>query len=588
MPHAMVKICTLIAVLTLFLSPAALAQNALTPVTLQLKWLHQFQFAGYYMAKELGLYEKAGFDVTFREARPGQEPIEEVLSGRAQFGIGTTDLLLLRAEGHPVVVLANIFQHSPLGLMVKQSDDLLNIHQVATREMMIEAHSAELFAYFTKEGVDLSRLKLKDHSFRVEDLIEDRVEAMSVYVTDEPYKMEKEGIDYHLLRPISSGIDFYGDNLFTMEQTIANDPEGVARFVEASKQGWTYAMAHPNEAISVIVEKYNSIKTPSHLRFEAEAMDGLVLSHVVETGYMNPLRWDQIVQAYKNLGYLPQNFALENFIFSPEDKLMPDWLLKVLIFGAGFLLLASLLSLYVMRVNLRLRQSREALKEANAQKEVLMSVMGHDMKSYIFSIRRYGEMLAHQADTMKEDLLLKHARQVLKLVDGAFNLMDNLLQWGLYKQKKDTLSPEIFDLRPIIEKNMAFFKHHAAEKQIELNFKMEGDARISANSWVLDTVIRNILDNAFKHTPEGGEITITLNRDGLLIIEDNGPGLAFAEAFHISDMEELDMKDSFMGSHSGAGLALCKTLLKRFDASISIHNRPDRKGARVQVALKTT
>lgn len=78
-------------------------------VKLQLKWKHQFQFAGYYAAIEKGFYKEAGLEVELIEARPGIDPIQSVLDGKADFGVGTTDLVLHRKKGQPVVVLAVIF-----------------------------------------------------------------------------------------------------------------------------------------------------------------------------------------------------------------------------------------------------------------------------------------------------------------------------------------------------------------------------------------------------------------------------------------------------------------------------------------------
>ena len=75
-------------------------------VTLQLKWKHQFQFAGYYAAQAKGYYREAGFDVTIREAQEGHDPADIVLAGEAQYGVGSSELVLRRAKGHPVVVLA--------------------------------------------------------------------------------------------------------------------------------------------------------------------------------------------------------------------------------------------------------------------------------------------------------------------------------------------------------------------------------------------------------------------------------------------------------------------------------------------------
>ena len=85
--------------------------HALDTVTLQLKWSHAFQFAGYYAAKEKGYYRDAGLDVDIQEASPGDDPLKIVLGGKAQYGVGNSSLLLVRNAGQPVVVLATILRH---------------------------------------------------------------------------------------------------------------------------------------------------------------------------------------------------------------------------------------------------------------------------------------------------------------------------------------------------------------------------------------------------------------------------------------------------------------------------------------------
>lgn len=127
-------------------------------VTLQLKWKHQFQFAGYYAAVAQGYYREAGLDVTLREAEPDKDPVEEVLQGRAEFGVGTSELALLRSQGKPVVVLAVIYQHSPLVLLARRADGVGDLQALAGQPVMIEPQSAELFAYFKNEGVDRAKL----------------------------------------------------------------------------------------------------------------------------------------------------------------------------------------------------------------------------------------------------------------------------------------------------------------------------------------------------------------------------------------------------------------------------------------------
>ena len=110
--------CHALAAVTLLFG--AMPLWAQTPLTLQLKWSHGFQFAGYYAAQEKGFYREAGFDVRLVEVRPGLNVVVEVISGRADFGVGTSGLLIARHAGEPVVVLAAIFQHSPLVLIARQ------------------------------------------------------------------------------------------------------------------------------------------------------------------------------------------------------------------------------------------------------------------------------------------------------------------------------------------------------------------------------------------------------------------------------------------------------------------------------------
>ncbi|GAB3473597.1 ABC transporter substrate-binding protein [Polaromonas eurypsychrophila] len=89
-------------------------------VTLQLKWRHQFQFAGYYAAQAKGFYRDEGLEVTIREGGPDRPPVTTVLSGQAQYSIGDSDLVTSRINGQPIVALAAIFQHSPYVILSRQ------------------------------------------------------------------------------------------------------------------------------------------------------------------------------------------------------------------------------------------------------------------------------------------------------------------------------------------------------------------------------------------------------------------------------------------------------------------------------------
>ncbi|MBR0567128.1 ABC transporter substrate-binding protein [Azoarcus sp. L1K30] len=326
------------------------AAHAMEAVTLQLKWSHAFQFAGYYTAKEKGYYREAGLDVDIREAHPGDDPVRNVLDGKAQYGVGNSSLLLARSSGQPVVVLAALFQHSPVVLLARRRGPVQGIHDMAGKRLMIEPQSDELLAYLKLEGIPLESLTRVEHSFQPQDLIDGKADAISGYVTNEPYFLDRAGFEYHSYTPRSAGIDFYGDNLFTTEQELRQHPARVKAFREASLRGWQYAMAHPEEIVDLIRDKYSDANPREFYLFEASRMAPLFRTDLIEIGYMHLGRWRHIADTYADLGLLPRGFSLDGFIYNAESERDLTWLYL----AGGLLLIVSTVALYIHRINRRL------------------------------------------------------------------------------------------------------------------------------------------------------------------------------------------------------------------------------------------
>eukprot|EP01032_Pedospumella_encystans_P024434 gene24434-27640_t len=207
--------------------------GAAEPITVQLKWLHQFQFAGYYAAQDKGYYREAGLDVTLREAQPGADPVQAVLEGKAQYGVGSSALLLKRAAGDPVVVLATIFQHSASALFVRRGDNGTPLDWRGKR-LMLAPGNEELRAYFKQQDIDLNQLRSLPHSYNlaVDQIV--KVDAMSAYTSEAPYVLDRASLRYDVISPRAAGIDFYGDNLYTTESELREHPKRAA----AMRAGW--------------------------------------------------------------------------------------------------------------------------------------------------------------------------------------------------------------------------------------------------------------------------------------------------------------------------------------------------------------
>ena len=118
----------LVILLSVFLSfgvTSGAISKPLTPVSIQLKWKHQFQFAGYYAAQEMGYYKDEGLAVDIREWQDNTNVIEQVIQNRADFGIGDATILSEFVNGQPIVAIAAIFQEDPMVLFTKKSSGIV-------------------------------------------------------------------------------------------------------------------------------------------------------------------------------------------------------------------------------------------------------------------------------------------------------------------------------------------------------------------------------------------------------------------------------------------------------------------------------
>ncbi|SFM21279.1 PAS domain S-box-containing protein/diguanylate cyclase (GGDEF) domain-containing protein [Desulfomicrobium norvegicum] len=307
----------------LFLAPCDsvfAASNSPQNVRLQLKWRHQFQFAGYYAAVSQGFFEDEGLQVELLEGAPGIDPAARLVSGEAEFAVDSPAILIKRQEGSPLVALAAIFQHSPSVMMTLKDSRLDSPHDLrGKRIMMTSATDPECLAMLVSEGVALESVTLVPHSWDIEDLVAGRVDAMSAYLTSEPYHMQERGVPAAYIRPINYGVDFYGDCLVSTEEQVEKHPERVEAFLRAVQRGWRYAMENPEELAQLIRARYSSELSMEHLLFEAKTMRRLIRPDFVEIGHMNPERWRHIADLYVKLGMMSPDYDLSGFLY-PEFK----------------------------------------------------------------------------------------------------------------------------------------------------------------------------------------------------------------------------------------------------------------------------
>lgn len=331
---------------------------ALEPVTLQLRWMHQFQFAGYYAALHQGYYRDAGLDVTLKEGGPSADPVAEVLAGRADFGIGVSSLVIDYLKGKPVLMLGPVFQHSP-NILVAHGRDKRLVDLAGTdagRIALMEGdQDVELKAMFLDEGIALDKLNFVRNERHLDDFIKRRVTAINAYISNEPYSLNQLGIAYTVLKPQTYGMDFYGDVLFTRQSLFSKRPKVVAAFRQASMRGWQYALDHPAEIVDLILDRYNSQgKTREHLTYEARELHRLINPELIEIGHSNPGRWQHIANTYQRFGVVQFDRPLDDFFYQPVREIDLSRLYWVLAVILSVLLVVGSIAFYILRINRRL------------------------------------------------------------------------------------------------------------------------------------------------------------------------------------------------------------------------------------------
>ena len=403
-------------------------QDDLDDVVLQLRWRHQFQFAGYYAAVARGFYEAFGLRVDIREGGPRLDALTELMEGRADFGVSNSEILLHRLSGKPVVALAAVFQHSPLVLVALEKTGIRTPHDLVGRRVGVSrsTRDAELLAMLKNEGVSMDDiLPPLGGKYKPSMYYDGSADAASAYLTNEPFFLEQKGLSFNVLRPATYGIDFYGDCLFTLEEQIEKHPDRVRRFREASLMGWRYAMRHPQEIVEEIVERYRSKKSKEHLLYEAEKMKDLLLPDMVEMGHMNPGRWNHIAETFVALEMAdqdmagPAGFDLEGFLYDPRPVPDNSSIFQVLVYAFVLFAAAGIAAIILAAFNRRLRleirrrdRAEEKLRfQAELMEQIQDNIVATDLEGRIIYVndavvRRFGrdrdELLGRKVEVFGE------------------------------------------------------------------------------------------------------------------------------------------------------------------------------------------
>jgi NitT/TauT family transport system substrate-binding protein len=235
-----------------------------TPVRLQLKWVTQAQFAGYYAAKAKGFYDAEGLDVTIRPGGPDIVPEQVVAGGGAQFGIDwLPSLLSAREQGAPLVNIAQVFAYSGMRELALKSSGVKGVADLRGRKVAVWFGGNEFALLATLEKYKIDRNKdvtLVQQPFDMNLLLQKRVDAAAAMTYNEYKQVLDSGVKAEDLVVIDfnqEGTAMLEDGLFVKADWLAagKNKDVAARFLRASLKGWQLCRDQPSACVDIVLKE---------------------------------------------------------------------------------------------------------------------------------------------------------------------------------------------------------------------------------------------------------------------------------------------------------------------------------------------
>lgn len=229
-----------------------------------------------------------------------------------------------------------------------------------------------------------------------------------------------------------------------------------------------------------------------------------------------------------------------------------------------------------------LKATNAKLIKLNATKDKFFSIIAHDLRSPFNSILGFSELLSNQINEKELDTIEEYAGFIKQSSKQAMNLLTNLLEWARSQTDTIEFNPQKLNLEILIEETCQIFDRIALQKGIKIERSLHKNLEVIVDSHMISTVLRNLISNAVKFTRQGGEVSISAEKEeGEIVVRvcDDGVGIP---AGRIGRVFEIEKGNSTPGTANeegtGLGLILCKTFVERWGGWIKVESE-EHKGS---------
>ncbi|MDD2896111.1 MAG: ABC transporter substrate-binding protein [Aliarcobacter sp.] len=436
-----------------------LSANTNKKITLQLNWLNQFQFAGYYIAKEKGFYNEVGIDIDIKEITSNINLVEMIETKKADFAVGSSSLLIDKINGSDVIALGSIFQESPLMLLLRKDSNINSVKELKNKKIMITdnaVNSASILAMLSANGLRETDFIRQKHSFNIEDLINGNTDAMASYMSNEPILLKDRNIEYKIFHPKDFGFDFYNDILFTSSEFIKNNPKLTKDFYDATIKGWKYAFENIGETAEIIFNKYNTQnKLLIHLIKEGEILKKMAYANDEDIGHIDEGKLENTVNIFKLAGLVNSDMDINAFIYDENPHKTMTFELthqeeKLIFLIMAFLFFAFLLIIYFLTKNHQIKGLLRTVINTTDDliffKDCKLRYLGCNRNFERFIGKKESEIIGKNDFELFEKEYAQHFRENDLSVIKAKRILINE-EWVIFEDKKILLQTKMIPLQ---------------------------------------------------------------------------------------------------------------------------------------------
>lgn len=297
----------------------ASAAEAKDSLTLQLKWVTQAQFAGYYVAKAKGFYDDEGLDVTIKAGGPDVNPSQVIAGGGADVVVDwMPSALATREKGVPLVNIAQVFQKSGLMLTCRKDSGIKTPADFKDKTLGVWFGGNEypFLNWMNKLGLktdgSAGGVKVLKQGFNVDPILQKQADCISTMTYNEYWQIIESGQlkadDLITFKYEDEGVATLEDGLYALDSSL-KDPAKVAKlakFLKASMKGWEYAAANQDEAVKIVLDNDETgAQTEAHQKTMMQEIAKLLGNNPKGTGYLDEAAFDNTVKTLMSGGSDP-------------------------------------------------------------------------------------------------------------------------------------------------------------------------------------------------------------------------------------------------------------------------------------------